>query len=804
MDTGPCRFPDLEPAVDLVPGLDGAQICGQPGFMDGDLHDGFFEPIYTHTTAVEDVTINSADTYLFSPSESSIGFSPSYASEPGPWPGYDSSTNSASLSFLSWWDDKAHVSPYNSLDSKCLGLLDPFEDPTGSTAPPSVGSFTGLENPRGISIPRAAGRRNPNRVALPGVLELPTMSQVNPEAVQEHIRGMDLSEQTLLWGREYSDSFGSLSSESFPPLFTPGPSHMASADSSIFDQEGINMMVLSSQKFTGSDQLPQHAGTSFTHAPATHLNARVDNPRSNASVPPRRSRSTSQSSTRRNRATSRTPRSRRVTLENQSSASGSGPVTGSQSCSVEFVQYRMNGETQALEKVGEDYRLGPRRGGRIGPLALEQRKSTALVRDKGACKSCKKRKCKCDLGVPCYGCFKSLGPTLIHQRCRGGALKDLADRILSHGLGWHPTPRTLNSFLQSTFYRVSDDELTVPLILDFGPPLPIQVRVISVNSTDWRCLFHDHAVYHWPPRGRAEAEIHHHPVFPAKLSNLTDLRLRLDHHLALLVDQHFNKFPLYPSQFHVLKEFYLLYRRISRTEPARSRILQQALKLLVLVHISGDARIDLTDPTAQRIISRVLPGGTGANAKPCFIRGELGSVMPDLARELMSEVLSRLEVLFLDQDCVEWPIVISTVGVLLMTIESVQYHSSRVGYHSSPVSTSGELQKTQCQMMDEQAIVILLNFYGMSYPICHTQLQEGSCGSSVATSSTASNANPSIAFVSGVRRAISDARQYLQHRLQMPAAKAGDIAYCFDHWLAKLFLSRPSLTGSATCFGNVR
>lgn len=84
-------------------------------------------------------------------------------------------------------------------------------------------------------------------------------------------------------------------------------------------------------------------------------------------------------------------------MENQSSASGSGPVTGSQSCSVEFVQYRMNGETQALEKVGEDYRLGPRRGGRIGPLALEQRKSTALVRDKGACKSCKKRKCKVSL-----------------------------------------------------------------------------------------------------------------------------------------------------------------------------------------------------------------------------------------------------------------------------------------------------------------------------------------------------------------------------------------------------------------------
>lgn len=88
--------------------------------------------------------------------------------------------------------------------------------------------------------------------------------------------------------------------------------------------------------------------------------------------------------------------------------------------------------------------------------------------------------------------------------------------------------------------------------------------MVSVNSTDLRRLFHEHSVYPWPPRRHSEAEIHHHPVFPAKLSNLPDLRLRLDRHLALLVDQHFNKFPLFPSQFHVLKEFYLLYRRISR------------------------------------------------------------------------------------------------------------------------------------------------------------------------------------------------------------------------------------------------
>lgn len=380
--------------IEVVPGLDEAQICGQPGFTDGDLHDDFFEAIYAHMTTGDDVLTSAADPYLSSPLELSFGFSQSYGSDPELLPSYGSSFDSGSGAVHPWRNERVTVSSYNSLDSRCLGLMSSFGDPIGSTAPPSVDSFTEYEDPRGIDIPRAAGYHNPSRVALSGVPEVPHMSQFSPEALQEDIRGMDLSEQSLMWDARgyYPGSFNSFSSDSFPSLFAPGPSYAAWPNPSVIRQDGTNMVISGSQQSATSDQLPPQGETALAYAQSIGSNdARADNPRSIASVPLRRSRSTSQSSTRRTRGTSRTPRSRRVTLEGQSYP---GPVTGSQDSGLEVIQYRANGTTQALEKIGEEFHLGRKRGGRKGPLPEDAKRTTALVRGKGACQSCKDRKCK--------------------------------------------------------------------------------------------------------------------------------------------------------------------------------------------------------------------------------------------------------------------------------------------------------------------------------------------------------------------------------------------------------------------------
>ncbi|KAJ9634060.1 hypothetical protein H2199_009133 [Coniosporium tulheliwenetii] len=184
------------------------------------------------------------------------------------------------------------------------------------------------------------------------------------------------------------------------------------------------------------------------------------------------------------------------------------------------------------------------------------------------------------------------------------------------------------------YYKISDQELDVPLILDFGPPMSIRVRVVSVASSDMRQLFYEHVVYQWPPHGRADAEMTTccHTVFPAVLSNPLGMYQLLNRHLSLLVDRHFPQFPYYSSPFRILKEVYVLFRRMNKAEPARARILQQALQLLVLVHIARDPKVELLDANAQRILSSGLPGGTEVLFAPLISANAVNENLRGIAR----------------------------------------------------------------------------------------------------------------------------------------------------------------------------
>lgn len=70
------------------------------------------------------------------------------------------------------------------------------------------------------------------------------------------------------------------------------------------------------------------------------------------------------------------------------------------------------------------------------------------------------------------------------------------------------------------------------------------------------------------------------------------------------------------------------------------------------------------------------------NMKPCFIRGQLGAVIPSLAQDLLREALSKLEFICLARRCTDWPPVLAALATLCMAVESVQYHAAKKPYHA--------------------------------------------------------------------------------------------------------------------------
>jgi hypothetical protein len=211
------------------------------------------------------------------------------------------------------------------------------------------------------------------------------------------------------------------------------------------------------------------------------------------------------------------------------------------------------------------------------------------------------------------------------------------------------------------------------------------------------------------------------------------------------------------------------------------------LKLLVLVHIGGDTSVSTSDPTVVSIMAAAnLPDTTPT---PCFIRAQLGAVMPALAQELMRDVLSQLERLALSRRCADWPLILATSVVLLMSIESIQYHAAKMPYHSSFDTNPTPLhERTKCQDMDEQGVKALLNFYTACYGGCHARLREDWNGEG----SDAHNMKPEDRFVNSMRAAIrnSNSGGYLKDKEKVGLEKVTDMNCFFDRLLAKLLLLR--------------
>jgi hypothetical protein len=469
-----------------------------------------------------------------------------------------------------------------------------------------------------------------------------------------------------------------------------------------------------------------------------------------------------------------------------------------------WVAYQPNHETNRLVPSGTEGKWGRRQRGRTKGLTAEQRKNAALMRVIGSCNNCKKRKEKCDPGTPCRSCLERFKGELIHNPCRDRLLTDLSRCFLSDRLGWHPTARPIESFVPSNRFNVSTDfTYTIPLNFGFGPSLSLPVYALQIHDSS--ALYHNHKVYSWPPSS-LPGNSHTNAVLPAILTPdaLSTLSATLDTHLSLLVtsNQHFRSFPLYCSPLRILREIYIFYYSLPNNS-SHSRLLHQALQLLALVHIGGDLTLPApsTDPTLERLVHETMPFEIleqNTTPTPCFIRSQLGSVMPSLAQRLMNNVLSSLELLLLNQESGDWPIALALVLVILMTVESIQYHAAKAAYHNVFDSTEAK-EVDDDYTLDDQYIQVLLNFYATCFADCHARLSpewedEGTTSQGLGVGTNmgmpySSSKSPEDKFIESVREAVKKASPgtYLAGRASAKRV-GGDMGFFFDRLVAKLLV----------------
>lgn len=424
-----------------------------------------------------------------------------------------------------------------------------------------------------------------------------------------------------------------------------------------------------------------------------------------------------------------------------------------------------------------------RRRGRKRPLTEPEREHAATIRRIGACGHCSAKKAKCDSGSPCKPCIKRFKTALLWNPCRRPVLPDLVDLFFAKEIAWHPAARSPTSFFGPEA-TVSATEFTVPVTLGFGPAMPEQIRLFIPKNR--RLLYHQHVVYQWPPSGQTGTAMlpGRHFVFPGMLSHIGSLEERLEQHLKLLLlEENFQTFPGYRSELGVLPQMHKLYLQLDKTHE-NAKMLHQALALLVLVHCAGDVTVDSSHRIVQDIMNNIhgLSAST-ADVTACLIRGQFGAVVPILARKLAKSVLERLYRVTLSQDCRWWPVVLSTFGVLLMVIETMQYHTAKVGFHADH---DGNVQNSpafayphSCRPLDEEAVKRLLHLYRHCYGGCHSRLLDPSA------------AVPQDGFGDffiALRSAVSRASTYLHHRSTIDLSQINDMSLFFDRLLPQLLL----------------
>ncbi|KAF9692285.1 hypothetical protein EKO04_009376 [Ascochyta lentis] len=455
--------------------------------------------------------------------------------------------------------------------------------------------------------------------------------------------------------------------------------------------------------------------------------------------------------------------------------------------SLGWISMQMNNQSGRMAATSSESTPGRVPKGRKKGLDPRQRSEAALMRIIGSCSNCKKRKEKCDPGTPCKSCLKHYKGDLVKNPCRNHLLANLSKAFLSDRHAWHPTARSLESCITPDAFNVSTD-VTHKIELYFGFGQPIKVSVHPVEIDNPQPLVHKHLVYSWPPQS-STSSTHTQAVLPAVLTEETvaGLESALDAHLALLVMSEFQAFPLYCSPLRTLHRVYIFFRSL-QPDSAPWRLLLDALKLLVLVHVGGDITLpkQFESPPLARLVRSTMNVSRDKQPSPCFIRAQFGAVMPTLASRLMERVLSSLELLLLSRNGDHWPLALATLLIVLMTVESIHYHAAKLPYHDAH-DVDRALHSTDGLDADDSAVDTILAFYKACFSACHTRLRpdwEGELNTATGSSS------PADQFVKSVREAVgkASAGDYLESKVREKRVDEEDMGFFFDRLVARLLL----------------
>jgi hypothetical protein len=485
--------------------------------------------------------------------------------------------------------------------------------------------------------------------------------------------------------------------------------------------------------------------------------------------------------------TTRHPRS--VALSRSASNSRRKLATPSPTSeSYGWVSYHPNPLTNKLAPTSTEGLPGRASRGRKKGLTAEQRSHAALMRIVGACSNCKQRKEKCDPSTPCRACLEHYKGDLVNHPCRDHVLSNLSKAFLSDH--WHPTARSLESFVAPHEFNISTGiTYTVPLNFGFGPAFPVFVHALQLTNN--KPLVHEHIIYSWPPEP-ISGPPQNHAVLPAILTDdsKANLKQTLDSHLSLLVAHHFRSFPLYCSPLRILREIYIFSRSLPTISP-HYHILNQALKLLVLVHVGGDITLPSRSesPVLEQLVRNTMEIREDIQPTPCFIRSQFGAVMPGLALSLMKEVFTSLEQLLLNKDSDEWPIALAVLITILMIVESIHYHGAKLPYHDR-YDTAHSFDTEGNPKFDDQGVKELLSFYSVCFSGCHARLKPDWEGDSV-QSRTRDAITHENTFILGLREAIKQANNagYLTKKAN-EKSQDEDMGYFFDRLVARFLLMR--------------
>ncbi|KAF3006012.1 hypothetical protein E8E13_010578 [Curvularia kusanoi] len=348
--------------------------------------------------------------------------------------------------------------------------------------------------------------------------------------------------------------------------------------------------------------------------------------------------------------------------------------------------------------------------------------------------------------------------------------------------------RTLTSCIGPAEFKISSDiSYKIPLHFGFGLPLALEVNPVFIENE--KPLVHEHLVYSWPPQSSTTAT-HTQPVLPAVLSAsaASDLARSLDEHLEHLVVSEFKAFPPYCSPLRILDKVYTFFRSLPKHSDS-ARLLLQALKLLVLVHVGGDITLPKqSDSTSlKQLVRCTMNISEDMRPSPCLIRSQFGTVMPELASKLMREVLSVLEPVLFSRNENNWPVALATLTVILMTVESIQYHAAKLPYHDAYGPARPENSADSFEA-DDSAVETILTSYKACFSACHTRLQPDWKGDLGPVSGKSS---PADEFVKSVREAVGkgDVESYLAGKLhEKRHVDDDDMDFFFDRLVARLLL----------------